>query len=657
MKNTALSLLFLLFYCITFFEVKAQAPEKMSYQAVVRDASGALIKSAPVGFKFSILQYTTSGSSVYEEIQTITTNINGVATAIIGNGTIALGSISGINWTEGPYFIKVETDPSGGTAYSISSTNQLLSVPYALYAKTSGRDSVIYAKHTGRDSVVYATTSGRDSVVYAKYSGRDSVVYARFSGSTLVDTITWKLKGNSGTNPDSNYIGTTDNKDIIFRRNKIFAGTLSDSNTAFGLNALNDTTTGLYNTAIGINALKTNSSGTLNTAIGNKALNNNKTGGYNTAIGTNAMDSNVNGSWNTAIGFNALSRNKNGTDNVAIGQYALGGNSSGNDNVGIGQSALGANSTGSYNIALGYFANRNNSSGFRNVSLGYQALTNNTSGNSNVAIGSNSLSGNSTGYLNVAVGAGPLSYNTSGSSNCAIGYEALFYNKSGDNNCAFGSGALWAGDTSKYNAGFGHMSLHNTSKGNFNTGLGANSDFASTSFVNNTICIGYNSGGVSNVSNRAEIGNTSMTWIGGQVSWSTYSDKRIKKDVVENVPGLSFITKLRPVTYHIDAHNQYQMLAQKGKIDTSQWAEKYDIEKITQTGFIAQEVAAAAKASSYDFSGVEIPKNDGDLYSVRYSDFVMPLVKAMQEQQTEIEAQKELIKKLEQRLSALENKK
>lgn len=619
MVKIYLNLFILLLSVANFSETMAQAPEKISYQAVVRDAGGVLIKSSAVGFKFSIIQYSLTGSAVYEESQTITTNINGVATAIIGNGTIALGNINSINWADGPYFIKVETDPSGGTSYSISSTNQLLSVPYALYAKTSGRDSVIYAKHSGRDSVVYATTSGRDSVVYAdycgrdsvvyaKYSGRDSVVYAMFSGSTLADTISWKTKGNSGTNPDSNFIGTTDNKDIVFKRNKIFAGTLSDSNTAFGMNALNDTTTGLYNTAIGINALKTNSSGSLNTAIGNKALNNNKTGGYNTAIGTNAMDSNVNGSWNTAIGFNALSRNKNGTDNVAIGQYALGGNLTGNDNVGIGQSALGSTSTGSYNIALGYFAHRNNSSGNFNVAIGSEALKNNLTGSGNVVLG---------------MSAGILI--RTGSNNIGIGSSTLYNNDSGSYNVALGANAGWVGTAySKYN---------------------------------NTISLGYNSGDVASTSNRAEIGNTSMTWIGGQVSWSTYSDKRIKKDVVENVPGLSFITKLRPVTYHIDAHSQYQMLVQKGKIDTAQWAEKYDIEKITQTGFIAQEVAAAAKASGYDFSGVEIPKNDVDLYSVRYSDFVMPLVKAVQEQQAEIEAQKELIEKLEARLTKLENKK
>ena len=116
----------------------AQAPEKMSYQAVVRDASNALVTSQGVGMQLSILQGSVSGTAVYVEKQTPTTNINGLVSLEIGSGIVVSGDFSTIDWANGPYYLKTETDPTGGTSYSISGTSELLSVPYALYAKTSG---------------------------------------------------------------------------------------------------------------------------------------------------------------------------------------------------------------------------------------------------------------------------------------------------------------------------------------------------------------------------------------------------------------------------------------------------------------------------------------------------------------------------------------
>jgi hypothetical protein len=116
----------------------AQAPEKMSYQAVVRDANNVLIMNQAVGMKIQILQGSVSGTTVYEETQTPTSNDNGLVTLEIGTGTIVSGMFGTIDWSTGPYFIKTETDPTGATNYTISGTSQLMSVPYALYAKTSG---------------------------------------------------------------------------------------------------------------------------------------------------------------------------------------------------------------------------------------------------------------------------------------------------------------------------------------------------------------------------------------------------------------------------------------------------------------------------------------------------------------------------------------
>jgi len=116
----------------------AQVPEKFSYQAVVRNASNALVTNAPVGVRVSVLQGGVNGTLVYMETHTAVTNANGLMTLQIGGGNVQQGSFADIDWANGTYFLKTEIDPAGGTNYSITTTQQLLSVPYALYAKEAG---------------------------------------------------------------------------------------------------------------------------------------------------------------------------------------------------------------------------------------------------------------------------------------------------------------------------------------------------------------------------------------------------------------------------------------------------------------------------------------------------------------------------------------
>jgi hypothetical protein len=112
----------------------------LSYQAVIRNTSNALIVNQPVGMKISILQGSVNGTAAYIETQNPTTNTNGLVSIEIGGGTIVSGVFANIDWSNGPYFIKTETDPNGGTSYSITGTSQLLSVPFALYS-TKSEDS------------------------------------------------------------------------------------------------------------------------------------------------------------------------------------------------------------------------------------------------------------------------------------------------------------------------------------------------------------------------------------------------------------------------------------------------------------------------------------------------------------------------------------
>ena len=113
--------------------VFAQAPQKFTYQAVVRNESNTLVRGN-VGVRISILQGGVNGDVVYMESHTTTTNANGLMTLQVGGGTVLSGDFAAIDWAAGPYFLKTETDPNGGTNYTIEGTQQLLSVPYALYA-------------------------------------------------------------------------------------------------------------------------------------------------------------------------------------------------------------------------------------------------------------------------------------------------------------------------------------------------------------------------------------------------------------------------------------------------------------------------------------------------------------------------------------------
>jgi hypothetical protein len=136
-KNSMKNLLTLLVAIVVTGTTFAQAPDKMSYQSVIRDASNSLVVSQSVGIQISILQTSTSGTAVYVETHSPSTNANGLVSIEIGTGTVVSGVFNTIDWSVGPYFVKTETDPTGGTTYTITGTSELLSVPYALHAKTA----------------------------------------------------------------------------------------------------------------------------------------------------------------------------------------------------------------------------------------------------------------------------------------------------------------------------------------------------------------------------------------------------------------------------------------------------------------------------------------------------------------------------------------
>lgn len=328
----------------------------------------------------------------------------------------------------------------------------------------------------------------------------------------------------------------------------------------------------------------------------------------NTSVGYYSGASNTTGAFNTAGGYSALYSNTTGSNNTAIGNYALT-----------------TNTTGGSNTSTGTFALYQNTTGGSNAAFGFNALYSNTIANYNSAFGAYALRNATTvGGNNTAVGSFALDANTTGSQNTAVGYEAGESNQTGYNNTSVGAVAGYTNST------------------------------------DNSMCLGYLSGNTFGTSNSVTCGNSSISFMVAQVQWSSFSDRRIKDNIKENVPGLAFINKLKPVTYNLNIHREDEML-NKGKKPLNDWRGRYDIEKKLMTGFVAQDVEQAAAEMGYEFSGIHKPETADGLYSITYSEFVVPLVKAVQELSKINDAQKNAIidlqnanNSLEQRLSKLE---
>lgn len=159
-------LLFTIGIVLGVFWASAQVPEKMSYQAVIRNNSGQLVPNQSVAVRVSILQGSPAGAAVYSERLTGNTNANGLVSLEIGSGTVLTGVFNTIDWSTGSYYLKTETDPAGGTNYIISGTSQLLSVPYAMYAKSAGGGgggfTLPYTNTLNNASTLFSLTNNGD---------------------------------------------------------------------------------------------------------------------------------------------------------------------------------------------------------------------------------------------------------------------------------------------------------------------------------------------------------------------------------------------------------------------------------------------------------------------------------------------------------------
>lgn len=500
------------------------------------------------------------------------------------------------------------TTPEG--ALDVNSDSQGLLLPRVSLSATNVASPVVNPKtglNLATSTLVYNTNTNGSfpNAVFPGYYYWNGVKWVRLNTES-----SWLVDGNSNTNPNVNFLGTLDDNDLVFKRNNVFSGKLTKTNTAFGVNAQSNTlTTAQRSVAVGVNALKNDASGKDNVAIGYGALENNATGVQNTAIGTSSLSLNSSGGYNVAIGYEAMTRNTTGILNVAIGASSLYNNLNGRNNVAIGKSSLERNFSGMNNSAVGNNSLYNNQTGGDNIAFGKSALERNISGSYNIGIGNSSLFNNQSNSYSVAIGHESQTNNLSGGRNVSLGYQTLFANSGGSDNIAVGYNAFYTGD------------------------------------YNNSIALGTNT--VITANNQVRIGNNTTASIGGFTSWTNVSDKRFKTNIdYDKVPGLDFVLKLKPVVYNLDINSINSYL----KTTTSS---NDKVKPILQTGFIAQEVAAVALEIGYDFSGIDKPKNQDDYYGLRYADFVVPLTKAIQQQQQQIEKQQGEIEELKQLVQQL----
>ncbi len=305
----------------------AQAPVRFSYQAVVRDANDEVLADTPVGMRISILQGSISGTAVYVETHAPSTNANGLVSVQVGGGAVQSGSLNTIDWGAGPYFIKSETDPNGGSNYTISGTQGMLSVPYALFAASSGgTGGMLDASYdfggAGAGRTITAdggavTVAGTDGLLVTGTHGQGATITASGAGSRLffnprksafragqVTDAAWD-DANVGLHSFASGFGCTasGNRSVVFGYTSTSTGSESFA-AGTGVHA-----TGNRAVAFGSNTV---ASGTASFAAG---ISPDATGESSIALGQSTQAS---GAYSVALGNNVFARS---WGEVALGTY------------------------------------------------------------------------------------------------------------------------------------------------------------------------------------------------------------------------------------------------------------------------------------------------------------------------------------------------
>lgn len=452
--------------------------------------------------------------------------------------------------------------PHASAILDIKSTDKGLLIPRINLTS----DSDVTTINSPRVSLLVYNTNASlpDGEGYYYFNGN---AWTKFATRNNLANLAWNIGGNKGTNPQQDFIGTADNKPLVFKTDSILSGKIDPAgnnvffgqgagsavstggnNSFFGHQAGLATSSGQGNLFMGHNAGFANTSGYTNVYLGQAAGKNSATGIGNVcvgegagfsmqssigtiAVGNNALYKDDLGTRNIALGYEAMYNNKGGSFNNALGYQTLYSNTTGDFNVAVGDQALYFNTTGDVNTALGYWALFNNTTGRNNIAMGYAALYRNTEGIRNIALGVNTLQNNTTGDYNSVAGDSSMFYNTTGYSNAAFGINTLQNNTTGHENAAFGAYTLQHNTTGIYNAAFGRTALTSNTNGDRNAAFGVDAMRNNVSGFQNTACgnsallenlvgdhntaIGYTSGpatGFTSLNNTTAVGyNANVT--------------------------------------------------------------------------------------------------------------------------------------------------
>ncbi len=654
----------------------------IGYQSLFSNNTGA--NNTASGFE-SLYSNTLGSDNVAMGYLSLRSNTEGIRNVAIGQVSLNSNTTGNYNSALGYQSLRFNISGNHNTAsgyqalYNNTGSNNVASGSFSLYNNTTGSNNVAfgygaggsvngsnnvflgqqagaYGMDTKSGSVFIGYQSGyyetnSDRLYIDNSSTSSPLIYGEFNTNTL--RVNGALQvGNPSTtgyvfptlDGSANQVMVTDGSGAAYWTNNLNVGVQRINDLVDGKSD-NDGTENGSSVFLGLYAGSSdNGTDNRNVGVGFLSLRYNTTGSNNTASGYQSLRTNSTGNNNTAFGYESLYTNSNGHSNSAIGYRSLYNNTIGIRNTSTGYESMITNNTGSYNVANGFRSLRYNSSGTNIVAIGYESLMNNTIGSGNVAIGYESLYASATSDYNIGIGYQSLFSNTFGEYNTANGSFSLLNNLTGDNNTANGHSSLYSNTSGSNNIAVGYRALYSNISGYNNVAVGYNAS-QSTNFIN-TIAIGYNSS--VNFSNRARIGNSTITTIGGYANWTNVSDGRFKTNVKENVKGLEFIKKLRPVTYNLDmdAIARFNKTPDSLRLKDAERTKQNEV----QIGFIAQEVETAANELGFNFHGIEKPINSQSHYGLRYAEFVVPLVKAVQEQQEIIDKQQQEINALKQEI-------
>ena len=339
----------------------------------------------------------------------------------------------------------------------------------------------------------------------------------------------------------------------------------------------------------------------------------------------------------------------------------------------VGVGAGNATMTGHYITSVGNLAGHANTSGTYNSFFGYASGCNNTQGQYNTAIGHTALASNTTGNGNTITGYVAGYHNTTGTNNTFIGTQAGYNNTSGNYNTAIGAYTGQANTTGINNTYLGYYAGQQTTTGGYNTCIGYYAGQSNIYGTNNTY-LGYNANGnANNYSRSTAIGNGAIFTDNDMIFFGTaavqhvespviihvYSDGRFKTNIQENVKGLEFINKLRPVTYQTNTQQLDNFIIQNlpDSIKTMHQAgvDFAPSTAIIHSGFIAQEVDSVANLCGFVSSIVHKPANNADPYALAYGELVVPLVKAVQELNKKVDSLQILHKAQQNQITQMQN--